>query len=671
MTSWLLFPLLGLGTGAAYAAIALGVIVVHRGSGVVNFAQGALAMYPALVYVELRATGDLRLPVIGIPGRVDLGGPMALGPAILVALVVAAALGAVAHVVVFSHLHDASPLTKLIASVGFTIVLQGLALEQFGNGTRRADAILPADVVGIFGRPAPQDRFWLTAVVVAAGIAIAVVYRRTRFGLATRAAAGNPKGVVLLGWSPWVLGIVNWVAAATLAGLVGVLMTPISGVNPFNYSFFVVPALAAALAARLRSFSVAVAVGLGLGMFEALAVHVVSRRLVPDLLLGGFDTVVPFALIIGVLLLAGRTVPDRGVLLDDRQPDAPRPRRPVASLAVVGAVGLVVMTWGDSGLRLAATETMVVTTLILSIVVLTGFVGQVSLAQLSFAGFAAFMLSRFATRWELPFPWSPLLAIVVTTAVGTLIGVPALRIRGIQFAIVTLAAAVAIEQVLFRSPAFTGLGGSAHVDAPDLAGVDLGIIGPGEYPYRGFGYLCLGVTLGCALLVLNVRRSAVGRRFLAVRANERAAAAVGIDVPRTKLLGAAVASFLAAVSGVLFAYKNVDFSQVGLEAQRGLQVLALAYLGGVGSVAGALIGGILAPAGVLSELRGGGSSAVQFLLSGVGMIVVALRFPGGIAAAGPWLGRHLRRWTSPPARAPRGSPVATPLRMVEVDADDP
>jgi ABC-type branched-subunit amino acid transport system permease subunit len=301
-------------------------------------------------------------------------------------------------------------------------------------------------------------------------------------------------------------------------------------------------------------------------------------------------------------------------------------------------------------------ETLVAISLMLSIVVLAGYIGQVSLAQLTFAGFAAFMLARFADQWGLPFPISPLLAIAVTTVVGTLIGIPALRIRGIQYAIVTLAAAVAIEQVLFRNPGFVGVGGLAHVDPPELLGVDLGIIGPGEYPYRGFGFLALGVTLACLLLVVNIRRSAVGRRFLAVRINERAAAAAGIDVARTKLTASAVASFLAAVSGVLFAYKNVDFSQVGLEASRGLQVLALAYLGGVGSVAGAIIAGLLTPAGLFAEVTGTqGSSTEQFLLTGIGLVIVATRLPGGIAGAGPWLGRtvaRLRRRPHQPSRPP-------------------
>jgi hypothetical protein len=134
------------------------------------------------------------------------------------------------------------------------------------------------------------------------------------------------------------------------------------------------------------------------------------------------------------------------------------------------------------------------------------------------------------------------------------------------------------------------------------------------------------------------------------------------------LTASAVASFLAAVSGVLFAYKNVDFSQVGLEASRGLQVLALAYLGGVGSVAGAIIAGVLTPAGLFAEVTGTqGSSTEQFLITGIGLIVVATRLPGGIAGAGPWLAQtaaRLRRRGGRPTRLARPGEEGLPSVQV-------
>jgi branched-chain amino acid transport system permease protein len=637
VTTWLLFALLGLGSGSVYAALAIGLILIHRGSGVVNLAHGALAMFPAIVFVQLRTDGVLVLPVIGIPGRIDFGAPVPTAVAFVVAVSMGALIGAVSYLLIFRRLRDAPPVTRLVASVGLTIVLQGAAIAQVGTATQRTPPLLPGDVVRMLGSPVPVDRFWLAGVVVVMGLGVAALYRFTRFGIATRAAAESEKGAVLLGYSPVALGLANWVLASTLAAVVGVLVSPISGVNPFNYSLFIVPALAAALAARLRSIVTALVVGLALGMFEGVAVHVVSRRQVPNFLLGGFDTLVPFAAIVIALVVMGRSVPDRGTVLEHRHPSAPFPildRRIVLPLLVL-AVG--VMWFGSSGLRLAAITSMMVALLCLSIVVLTGYVGQVSLAQLSLAGFSAFMLSRFADRWGLPFPVAPLLALGATTLLGVLVSLPALRIRGIQYAIVTLAAAVAIEQLLFRSPSFTGFGGVAHVDAPEVFGFRFGIIGPGEYPYRPFGFFVLGLTVLGVVIVANVRRSAFGRRLLAIRANERAAAAAGVDVARAKISAAAVASFLAGMSGVVFAYKNVDFSWAGLEASRGLQVLALAYLGGVGSIAGAVIAGLLAPSGVFAILLvAAGGLGQQLLLTGIGLIIVTIRFPGGIASAGPW-----------------------------------
>ncbi len=643
MAAWLLFPLLGLAAGAVYAAIAIGVILVYRGSGVVNLAAGAMAMFPAVVFVRLQTTGELVLPIVGLPGRIGLGDPWPVLPAVVVAVAMGALIGALAYLLIFRYLRDSPPITRLVASVGLTIVLQGAAVTQVGTTTERAEPILPDRLIEVQGSVLPTDRFWLVGVVVLIGSAVAALYRFTRFGLATRAAAENAKGAILMGKSPSRLGLGNWVLAAVVASVAGILMSPISGVNPFNYSLFVVPALAAALAARLRSFAVAMAAGIAIGMFEGFAVHLVSRRQVPDFLLGGIDTVVPFLAIVIVLVVFGRSVPDRGTLLDRRFPEAPMPsRRPY----VVGGLLLAafaLMTFGDASMRLAAITSMMVAIICLSFVLLTGYLGLVSLAQLTLVGFSAFMLARASSEWGLPFPIAPLIALIATTALGVLISLPALRIRGIQIAIVTLAAAVAIEQLLFRNPSFVGSGGLAHVDPPEVFGVEFAITGPGPYPYRPFGYFVLILLVAAAAMVLAVRRGPIGRRMLAVRANERAAAASGVNVAGVKLQAAALSSFVAGLGGLVFAYKNVDFSWSGLEASRGLQLLALAYLGGVASVSGALIAGVLAPSGLLLVALGSPPAAgQQLVLSGIGLLLVTVRFPRGLAGAGPWLRRQLR-----------------------------
>ncbi len=644
MSTWILFLLLGVGTGALYAALAMGVIVVYRGSGVVNFAIGATAMFPAVVYAELRTSGDLLLPVVGIPNRYGLGDPLGFWPSLVLALAVGALIAALAHTLVFRPLRQAPALTLVIATVGLTIVLQGLAAKSFGTATVRTPEILPDDVVTVFGRPVPVDRFWLAGVVALVGVGLGGVYRFSRFGLATRAASTSEKGATLLGYDSGRIALVNWIIASMMISVIGILLTPLSGVNPFNYSLFVIPALGAALAARLQSFTVAALVGIGIGSFQALAVHMVSQRQVPDFLLAGLDSVVPFVVIVGALVYSGHTLPIRGTFLEHHHVEAPVPaRNPLVWLSMVVA-GTLIMVFGGPSIRLAGIQSMFTITLLLSLVVLTGYLGQVSLAQLAFAGFGAFWLAHSSEQWGVPFPLAPLLAIAVTTAVGTAIGIPALRIRGIQFAIVTLSAALVFERLVFRSPSFSGPGGLAHVDPPELFGLDLGILGSGNFPNPTFGVILVWLTAGCALLVANLRRGSVGRRFIAVRLNERAAAAAGINVPRTKLLGAATASLLAGVAGVMFAYKSVDFTSAGLEAEEGLQILALAYVGGIGAVSGAVIGGLIAPAGLLVvALSSAEPSVDQFLLAGVGMVIVAVAFPAGLAGVGTRLRAALRR----------------------------
>lgn len=641
MSTWAVFLVLGVGTGAMYAALAMGVILIYRGSGVINFALGAMAMFPAVVYAELRTEGTLILPVVIAPNRVDLGEPMAFAPAALLALAVGLLVNWVIYQLVFRPLRRAAPLTLVIATVGLTITLQGLAVKAFGTASVRTPAILPQGTIELFGRAVPVDRFWLLGLVTLIALGLAVLYRLTDFGLATRAAATNEKGVTLLGRDAARVGLINWLLAATVVGSVGILTTSLGGVNPFNYSFFVVPALGAALAARLTSFSVALFAGVAIGCFETLTVNLTAKRQIPDFFLGGFSSLIPFLLIVLALVLVGRTLPNRATFLEAHLAPAPIPGRKRFTWTPFVVAAAALLWWGDAPLRLATIQSLFVITLLLSVVVLTGYLGQASLAQLAFAGFSAFTLSRLDA---VPFPFGPLIAIALTTAVGTAIGLPALRIRGIQFAIVTFSAAFVFEQLLFRSPSFVGTGGIADVAPPSLGGLDLSIIGEGQFPQRSFGFFALVLTVSCALLVAAIRSGAMGRRFLAVRINERAAAAAGINVPRTKLLGAAVASFIASVAGVLFAYKSIQFNGGGLEAERGLELFALGYLGGIGSIGGAVIAGLIAPSGlVIALVSSSGPSENQFLATGVALLAVAVWLPGGLASLRPAMEAFLRR----------------------------
>ena len=197
----------------------------------------------------------------------------------------------------------------------------------------------------------------------------------------------------------------------------------------------------------------------------------------------------------------------------------------------------------------------------LSLVVVSGYVGQISLAQLALAGVAGFALSTIGHSWGVPFPLAPIMASLVATVVGVVVGLPALRIRGLFVAIVTLSFAVAIEAIWFQNNSIDGGSGGDPIPDPRIFGVDLGIGSGNQFPRIGFGLLCLVVLVIVAIGVARLRMSRLGSAMLAVRANERSAAAAGINVVRVKLIGFAIGAFIAGLSGCLMAYStnNVTF----------------------------------------------------------------------------------------------------------------
>ncbi|MDQ3643311.1 MAG: ABC transporter permease, partial [Actinomycetota bacterium] len=402
-----MFLLLGLGAGAVYASLGLGLVLVHRVSGVVHVAHGAVAAYVAYVFVELRTAGDLVLPV----GRLHLGDEVPFALAFALSLAVAAGVGLLAYGLVFRPLRGAPALAGLVASVGLMATLQALIVLRFGASGRPVPAILPSEPVGLFGAEVPRDRLLLAAIVVVAAAVLWAVYRFTRFGLASRAAADDTTGVALLGWSPDRLAVTNWVAASVLAGIGGILVAPVTGLDPVTTTLLVVPALAAALVGRLVSFWTTVAAALALGMAQSLILLLQDNYAwVPR---SGIREALPLVVIVLALSLGAGARLARGgsgTGPGSRLPLAGRPRR-ITVLAtagtLVGTVGVLALQGQD---RMALVTSLIGALVCLSIVVLTGWSGQISLAQMAFAGVAGFSLSRLATGVGIPFPVAPLLA---------------------------------------------------------------------------------------------------------------------------------------------------------------------------------------------------------------------------------------------------------------------
>jgi branched-chain amino acid transport system permease protein len=274
-----LFALLGLGTGALIAGIAVGLVQNYRGSGVTNLALGAVAMLGGYEFYVLRTAGSLWLPLPAVP-LIHLGSPWGLAPSLVVALAACALTGALFDVAVLRRLRGAPALAKLVASLGLLLTLQAIAIQRFGVGGQSAPNVLPAgpsDVVRIFGGVVPTDRFVLTGIVVALTAALAAAYKYSRFGLATRAAAEDEAAADLSGLAPQTISVLNTTGAFVLAGALGILVAPTSQLDPTTLTLAVIPALGAALLARFTSFGIAAASGIVMGIIQSELIYLQTK----------------------------------------------------------------------------------------------------------------------------------------------------------------------------------------------------------------------------------------------------------------------------------------------------------------------------------------------------------------------------------------------------------
>jgi branched-chain amino acid transport system permease protein len=650
----LLFLVVGLGAGATYAAIAMALVTTHRGTGVINIAQGAIAVWPAYVFQELRVGHDV-----------------ASLPAFVLAMASAATLALVLHTIVFRPLRSAPALSRVVASVGVTITIQAVIVQLFGTGRRAVPAMLPHDPVRVWGISFSEDRLWLGAVAILLAVALWAYGRFTRVGLATRAAAQSERGAVLMGFSPDRLGAATWVLGSCVAGAVAILVAPTIGLDSVAWTFFVVPGMACALVGRLESVGAACAAGLALGAVQGEITFLSGKTWWPDWASVGVAQSIPLLLIVAVLVGLGHRLPTRGSLAAARLPAVRVPSLRPVPLVVLVAAGAASVLLTQGTYRFGVITSMVAALIALSLVVLTGLVGQISLAQAAFAGTAGFALSKIGTG--LPFPLSLLAAALLATVVGVAVAVPALRIRGIQLAVATLAAGVAIEELVFQNPKLAGSSGNL-IPHPTLLGVDLAVRDATTTARWQFGLLVLVVlTLSCVAVAM-LMRSQLGRTMLAVRSNERAAASIGVDVARVKLVAFAISSFLAGLGGALIGYSRGQLSPVSFGVSVSLSLLAFAYLGGITSIGGALLAGTFAPLGigyvVLDRTLHLGEH--YLLASGVLLIATAVLNPSGLVTnlngvlhahrrrPRPAEHRHAAHDDSGGAQAPRPVPAGAP-----------
>ncbi|THJ72630.1 ABC transporter permease subunit [Candidatus Frankia alpina] len=603
MTEVFRFAALGVGAGALYALAAVGLVLVHRGSGVVNFAQGAMGMVGAYVYFEGRG-GDL---------------PDALS--VVLGLLAAAVLGALFHLLVLRRMRRASGLARIVATLALLVVLQSVAVLRYGDLPKVIPSMLPIEPVSVFGAQIGRDRLYILAIVVVLTAALWAVYRFTRLGVATSAVAENSRSAAALGVSPDLIGAANWAIGAALGALAAILLAPITGLGPANLTYLVIPVLAAAVVGRFASFPITLAAGLVIGIGQSEVTRYVTAP--------GLATAIPFVLVAVVLLARGRTTAGKGDSFG-RMPrlGAGRPHRLATGVAVLAAVAciwwLLPAEWVNAfGLQ------MIVAIILMSFVVVTGYAGQVSLVQIGFAGVGALMTAWLVADHGWPFWLAALAGVLTVVPVGIVVGLGGLRTRGVHLAILTLGLAISLEAVVFGNPRYTGGVEGYHVGGIRVFGLAVDAL---TFPKR-YASLVLVVLVIVALAIVNLRRSRAGRRLIAVRTNERAAAALGISVVGAKLYAFVLGAMIASLGGILLAFHDPVPSFGAFAGLQSVTALQNAVLGGVGATTGPLVGSSFAP-GTLGQqifsFLGAKVALYLALASGVGLLFMLTSAPDGL-----------------------------------------
>jgi ABC-type branched-subunit amino acid transport system ATPase component/branched-subunit amino acid ABC-type transport system permease component len=603
------FLLIGLGAGAAYAAMSMALVMTYRSSGVINFATGAIAVYATYIYAFARK-GQFTPMIPGLPKTVDFGcervtpdAPctpaimMSFWPALIFALVMAALLGLLLYVLVFRPLRTAPPLARVVASIGIQVSIVVLITQQMGTAQVPVTNIFPDGRFTVGDTIANWRFIWTAVAIVVVAIGLSALYHYTRFGLATRAAAESEKGAVVSRIPASRIAALNWMLSSAVAGLGGIFVAPLISVVPLVFAFFVVPALAASVVARFDNIAIAVGAALAIGMLESEAKYLSAvTSWFPQ---NGGPELISLAVILGALLLRGKPLPERGALIQRTMGRAPRPRYLFTTAVVFAGLGVLGLFVLQGQWRNALITSFVFGIISLSYVVITGYTGQISLAQLTLAGAAGYMLSFFTISWDIPFPIAPIMAALVATAIGVVVGLPALRVRGLSVAVVTLALAVTVDAAWFRNTDIVGFTGSAKVTPPSLFGIDLGWGFTSGSTHISFGLMVLAVLTLSGVGVGLLRRSQLGSAMVAVRANERSAAAAGVNVFQVKIMAFAISSFIAGIGGTMLAYRYESITDAQFAPLIGLTVFATVYLAGITSVSGGIFAGFMAVTGIL------------------------------------------------------------------------
>ncbi|HYZ92143.1 MAG TPA: ABC transporter permease [Actinomycetota bacterium] len=623
---------LGLVFGSLYALIAVGLVLVYRANRVVNFAQAELGVVAAVLAIELVIEYDLNYFV-----------------AIATGFAAAALSGMIVDLVVVRVFRNAPRLILAVATIGVAQILTGLAIQiplwwSGPTAVLRRSFTTPFNVqFSIYPVRFSGDHLMAMIAVPVIIVALTAFLRLTDYGVAIRASAENGDRAQLLGMPIGRLSTIVWGIAGFLSAVAVILRVSILGFTTFSNvsgggASLLLRTFAAAVIARMENMAVAAIAALGIGVFESSAIWIFSNSTYSD------------ALLVGVILIA--LIMQRGhfsrftetgistwrALREVRPIPTELRRLPevrwglVGMWAVLGAAVLSFPVWASPGREQLASLIFIYSIVAVSLVVLTGWVGQISLGQWALVGFGGAAASVLVGRHGLDLFIAIPTAMVVGAVVALIIGIPALRISGPFLAVTTLAFAVT-SRTFFLEDRYLPWFVQERIERPVLWE---------RFPIAldwQFYYFSLVFLVLVILAARNLRRSRTGRALVAVRDNEPAAQSTSLNVPILKLTAFAISGAIAGLAGSLYVLHQTGLNTDSFGPEVSLRLFTMVVIGGLGSLPGAILGAVYVRS--VEFFIGGGWA---LLASGGGILLILLVLPGGLGAGVYRARDEILRW---------------------------
>jgi branched-chain amino acid transport system permease protein len=569
---------IGLFTGSIYGLGALGLVLTYKTTGVFNFAYGAVAMFCAYVYWQFHdqwhVTAWISLP--------------------LLLIVVAPAVGLFFEAI-FRPLAGLSVEIPLVVSLALLGFFPQLVTSIWGGQAESFQSVISTSTFTVGGLHVGWDQLGSLLILVISGLGLWWLLRHTRFGTATRAVVDNGDLASMMGVSGPAVRRSAWAVSSMFAALVGVLLSHSQTLTPNNLVLVALAAFTPAVLARLTSFPWAFGGSLAIGVFASLLTKWSTTGWVANLV-----SAIPWILLLVFLVVLGGKLKEAGISVRPMGGGSSRPvaagssgstgsRGQRAAALGVGAFVVAVLlptVLGGSDLG-NLTDGVIWALIAVTLVVLTGWAGQISLCQFTFVGVGAFAVGHLAGAHGGNFVAAALAGMGIAAVLGLVVGAIAVRLKGLYLALATLAVALIFDYGVFQTVGISGGLTGIFDHRPHIAGVSFAST-------TSLYELCvcvLGVVLAAAFLI---GRGPVGRRLLILRDSPLAASTLGVNLTITKLLTFALCSVVAALGGALYGVYLQSITPLNFQFEWSLALLLYVVFSGRTRLAAAVLTGLLA-----------------------------------------------------------------------------